>query len=372
MTKEKSESEIAIEKADRVEEGPSNPLDIFESNEILSSDDAQDEQQKEDLEEEKMQLLEDAIDFGEFSDAEVVEDEQDTKSKEKKTEKKERSKDKSRLDEDEEDEESEEDEDEEQEGEEDEEEPEEETELVKILRSQVDSQNVALQALQSQIAELSKTSAEQKPKEKEEDTPVFNIGVPDEFIQGIASGEPAEIKKTLTLFANGVAEITRKHILEEGRQMLEDRFQQERENLTKVGKLQEESQRITTDFYDTYPGYNRKEIHKLVGACAKHYFDSVPGATWNSVARDSIAAAVKEIVNFDGKADPAKASRKRGRKTSNNDNSDEIKKEKDPKKSAGSRPPRQVKAGTRVAEAVIKRKDRQTDISETFAGFQGR
>ena len=65
-SKEKGQSEVAQETADRVEDKPSDPTDIF-ATDFIGSDAEQEENAKADLEEEKMQYVEDAIDFGEFA-----------------------------------------------------------------------------------------------------------------------------------------------------------------------------------------------------------------------------------------------------------------------------------------------------------------
>jgi hypothetical protein len=373
MAARKSEGEQAEEQADYVESGPADPTDIFAMDPFASQE--QDEETRLSREEDRMDDLDDAIDFGEFADTEIVEEldseKRDKKKKKSKDEEDEGKDDEDEEDEDAEDEEESEDEDEVEEDEEDEEESEEESELVKALQAQNDSLNATLQAMQAQLAELSKATLKQEAEEEEEDTgPHFNFGVPDEFVAGIASGEPDQIRKTLAAFANGVAESARRKILADGREVLEKRlalFEKSGEARTAAQKEQEA---VTEDFYGTYPRYSK--MGAIVALCAQEYFKKTPGATWGPVARDAIAASVKGIVKFDGKADSAKANRKRGRKTSKQKASDETtdKKKAKSKKSAGSRPPRQIKAGTRVAEAFAKRKDRQEDISDTFADFR--
>lgn len=363
----------AIAKADRVEEGPSDPFDMFASDQF-ANDDSQ--EAKNDRKEEQLDAIVDAIDFGEFADLEVVDDSEESKSKndeEDSEDDEEEEEDEEGTDDADEDEEDEEDEDEEQEDEEDEEESEEETELVKNLKATLAAQDTAMQNLQAQMQELLKKKETPEPKTEPEDDgkPVFNIGVPREVVSAFASGEPDQIEKAVQIITNGTAEIVRRQVLKEGREVLKAALEEERGKVNEERTMKEEQDAIHKDFYGTYPGYATPEIQRLVASVATQYVARTPGATWGPMMKKAVADSVAEIVKFDGKADPAKASRKRGRKTSAKKITDGKDKKGKKKKSAGSRPPRQIKAGTRVAEAVKSRKDRQEDIAETFAGFRG-
>ena len=359
--------EEAVEGADHIETGPPNPFDLFASDQF-----ANDDSQEEDLikQEEEQDLLDDAVEGGEYEDAEIIDDDA---SKSGEEDEEEEDEDKAGSTADGEDEEDEEEQDEEQEEEEDEEEPEEETELVKLLKSQIAAQDANMQALQTQMAEIAKAKA---PVAEAEDDPkpVFNIGVPDEVVTAFASGEPDQIRKAVQIITNGTAEIVRRMVLKEGREVLEERFKAEQTNTQNAQTMGETKAAIHKDFYGAFPGYATPEIQQLVASTATLYVGRNPGATWGPIMKEAVAKTVAEIVKFDGKADPAKASRHRGRKSSKKKTaSDETDKKGKPKgkKSAGSRPPRQIKAGTRVADAVVQRKDRQSDIADTFTDFRG-
>jgi hypothetical protein len=369
----KSEGEAAEENADRVESKPSNPLDIFEAAPFQENDETP--ESKADREEEQLTYMEDAIDFGEFEDLEIVDEDDDSKSAEDKA--KGKKKDEETEDEEgekdsKEDKDDEEDEDEGEEEEEDEEESEEESELLVQYREQNESLTATLNNLQQKLAEVETAVKKKEESTEEEDDgkPVFNLAIPDELVASVASGEPAEMKKALAWLANGVAEATRRQLLKEGRETLDKRFADSDAARKAAETEAEQKGAIAEDFYGKYPGY--KDNPRLVAMCAADYFAKHPGEAWGPGARDGIATLIKDIVKFDGKASKAKASRRRGRKSSEEKPDGNSKAKGKKKKSAGRRPPRQIKAGTRVAEAVTKRKDRQEDIAETFSDFRGR
>jgi hypothetical protein len=363
------ESQKVIDAAERVEDGPSDPFDMFASDQF-SNDDSQ--SAADEIEEEKLEIIEDLIDFGEFADVEIVDDPDAAKSKkdsDDEDEEDEAEEDEGGDEDADEDEEVEENEDEEQEGEEEEEEPEEDSPTVVALKQQIASQDTAMAALQAQMQEVLREKAAPKPQPEDDDKPVFNIGVPKEVVSAFASGEPDQIERAVQIITNGTAEIVRRQLLKEGNETLDARFEEERGNLQKQKTLEEQQDAIHKEFYGEFPGYATPEIQRLVASCATQYVARNPGAAWGPVMKAAVAATVAEIVKFDGKADPAKASRKRGRKSSTKKTSGGKKGKK--KKSAGKRPPRQIKAGTRVAAAIQNRKDRQADVAETFEGFRG-
>jgi len=242
------------------------------------------------------------------------------------------------------------------EGEEEDEEGEEESDSISA--SELALLKLKYENLESKLKDKKEAPKPAEPTQpaqpKPEDFPQYALTIPDDIVETIASGDVEQVKEGLQALINGVAAVVHKRAVDEFSTTM-------REEVPKIAQDQTKQQQyyahVREDFYGTYPGYKDERYAQFVGLVADKIQRESGSEQWSPTMKKAIAAEMKKITSFNGKAviansndaGPAKGSKKR-------------------RKRKGRKPARIVKPGARKSGMPAKgQSDIGDDISSMFA-----
>lgn len=161
------------------------------------------------------------------------------------------------------------------------------------LERELAAANGQLQVYQQQYNRPQPGQEPQQPqaggrKSVQERTPNYQLSVPAQIIEGVASQDPATRASALQQFASGIARTVHQQVLTQ-MDALEDSFPERAQSVYQVLNYQNA---IFQDFYGNYTRLNDPSFHGLVKTVGAEYFATQQDKSWNQKARDEIAKRV--------------------------------------------------------------------------------
>lgn len=183
------------------------------------------------------------------------------------------------------------------------------------------------------LREMRSPRQESQEPARQQPQRVFNMRVPPEINQMLASEDENIRAQGLTTLINGLGDVVYNRVMQDVPQYVQPLVQQTVQGTT---SQQGEAQAIYQDFYGAYPALNKPELRPLVASVAQQMMREQGGnPSWNESFRNALGQRVLEVVrNLGGTPAPSQPGSPAGGGGT-------------PPAAGTNRPPRQVQRGAR-------------------------
>lgn len=186
---------------------------------------------------------------------------------------------------------------------------------------------------------------------------VFNIDLPDNVVEAVMSGDLQTAKAGLMLIVNGVAELTRRRILQDNEKFVASKLNSWGEERTRASEQAAETQKGVKEFYETYPDLAlelRPQVVKLVLTNLLEQDPNLLAGGWTKAIQARVAQHTNQVLGLQAKPPVVAPTGKVA-----------------PGQKAPTpvRPPKLVRAGSRPSSSPKKGSSQVEDIRDLLSGL---
>lgn len=169
---------------------------------------------------------------------------------------------------------------------------------VELMKKQLKEANEAL------AAERARASVQQPPttpksEEVKDTTPAYNFDVPDKLVSLLGSEDPRDVKQGIQALTAGTSRVVHKTVLDEVKKeiapmIVKVAVQAMMQQMQSKNELQD----IRKDFYGSYPEFDKKELHPLVGTIANQIAEELKVTGYDANFKKVLADRLKATLNL--------------------------------------------------------------------------